>query len=128
MSERDELSEENQTLMREKNNAQEEKSHMETRLTDLEEEKVNFSKVSHFLERTLMEHTDMKNTLDSKLQVYSIRSIRIRSISYIFFQLMFLAISQFLERTLIDHIDMKNRLDSKLQFCYICSIEILSRK
>ena len=40
MSERDELSEENQTLMREKNNAQEEKRRMETRLTDLEEEKV----------------------------------------------------------------------------------------
>ena len=40
MSERDELGEENQTLMREKNNAQEEKRRMEARLTDLEEEKV----------------------------------------------------------------------------------------
>ena len=42
MSERDELSEENSTLMREKNNAIEEKRRMETRLTDLEEEKVIF--------------------------------------------------------------------------------------
>ena len=42
MSERDELGEENQTLMREKNNAQEEKRRMEARLTDLEEEKVWF--------------------------------------------------------------------------------------
>ena len=47
MSERDELSEENSTLMREKNNAVEEKPRMETRLTDLEEEKVtrNFPQI-----------------------------------------------------------------------------------
>ena len=43
MSKRDEPREENQTLMREKNNAQKEKRRMETRLTDLEEEKVNLS-------------------------------------------------------------------------------------
>ena len=39
-NERDELQEENQTLTREKNNAQEEKRRIETRLADLEEEKV----------------------------------------------------------------------------------------
>ena len=39
----------------------------------------SFSKISHFLERILMEHIDMKNSLDSKLQVYSMCSIRIRS-------------------------------------------------
>ena len=41
MSERDELAEETQTLNREKNSAQEEKRRLETRLGDLEEEKVN---------------------------------------------------------------------------------------
>ena len=40
MSERDELAEETQTLNREKNSAQEEKRRLETRLGDLEEEKV----------------------------------------------------------------------------------------
>ena len=45
MNERDELAEETQTLNREKNSAQEEKRRLETRLGDLEEEKVkNFSK------------------------------------------------------------------------------------
>ena len=39
-NERDELQEENQTLTREKNSAQEEKRRIETRLADLEEEKV----------------------------------------------------------------------------------------
>ena len=42
MSERDELAEETQTLNREKNSAQEEKRRLETRLGDLEEEKVKF--------------------------------------------------------------------------------------
>ena len=36
-------------------------------------------KIFHFLERILMEHMDMKNDLDSKIQIYSICSIRIRS-------------------------------------------------
>ena len=39
-NERDELQEENQTLTREKNSSQEEKRRIETRLADLEEEKV----------------------------------------------------------------------------------------
>ena len=39
-NERDELQEENQTLTREKNSAQEEKRRIETRLAELEEEKV----------------------------------------------------------------------------------------
>ena len=38
-----------------------------------------FSNISHFLERILMEHIDMKNSLDSMLQLYSIYSIRTRS-------------------------------------------------
>ena len=46
MSERDELAEETQTLNREKNSAQEEKRRLETRLGDLEEEKVN-SKIKY---------------------------------------------------------------------------------
>ena len=39
----------------------------------------SFLKISQFLERILMEHKDIKNSLDSKLQVYSICSIRINS-------------------------------------------------
>ena len=35
--------------------------------------------ISNFLERIPMEDIDMKNSLNSKLQVYSICSIRIRS-------------------------------------------------
>ena len=44
-------------------------------------EKVCFtnSTISRFLVRILMEHIDIKNSLDSKLQIYSICSIRIRS-------------------------------------------------
>ena len=38
-----------------------------------------FSKISHFLERILMEHIDMKNSLDSQLQIDSLCSIRIHS-------------------------------------------------
>ena len=38
-----------------------------------------FSKISHFLEQVLMEHEDVKSSLDSKLQVYSNCSVRIRS-------------------------------------------------
>ena len=38
-----------------------------------------FSKISFFLERILTEHILMKNSLDSKLQSYSLYSIRIRS-------------------------------------------------
>ena len=38
-----------------------------------------FLTISQILERILMEHIDMKNSLDSKLQIYSICSIRIRS-------------------------------------------------
>ena len=37
------------------------------------------SKILHFLERILMEHIDMKNSLDSKLQFNTTCSIRIRS-------------------------------------------------
>ena len=37
----------------------------------------SFSKISHFLERILMEHIDMKNSLDSKLQIHPLCSIRI---------------------------------------------------
>ena len=32
----------------------------------------NFSTISHFLERILMEHVDIKNSSDSKLQIYSV--------------------------------------------------------
>ena len=39
----------------------------------------SFSKISPFLERILMENILIKNTLDSKLQVYFTYSIRIRS-------------------------------------------------
>ena len=39
----------------------------------------HFSEISHFLERILMEHIDMKNSLESKLHTYSICSIRNRS-------------------------------------------------
>ena len=39
----------------------------------------DFSRISHFLERTLMEYVDIKNRLDSKLDIYCIYSIRIRS-------------------------------------------------
>ena len=42
-NERDELQEENQTLTREKNSSQEEKRRIETRLADLEEEKVHLT-------------------------------------------------------------------------------------
>ena len=42
-------------------------------------ELLGFSKISHFLGRVLIEHIDMKNSLDSKLQIYSICSIRTRS-------------------------------------------------
>ena len=38
-----------------------------------------YSKISHFLERILMEHKDMKNSLDSKLQVCCICFIQICS-------------------------------------------------
>ena len=38
-----------------------------------------FSTISHFLERILIEHIEMKNNLDYKLQIYSVCSIRIRS-------------------------------------------------
>ena len=37
------------------------------------------SKISHFLERILMEHIDKKNSLDSKQQVCRIYFIEIRS-------------------------------------------------
>ena len=37
------------------------------------------SKISRFLERILMEHIDMNNSLDSKLQTYPMCSIRTRS-------------------------------------------------
>ena len=37
-----------------------------------------FLKISHFLERIQIEHIGMKNNLDSKLQIYSTCSIRIR--------------------------------------------------
>ena len=40
---------------------------------------LRFFKISHLLERVLMEHIDMKNNLDSKLQLYSVYSIRILS-------------------------------------------------
>ena len=40
-----------------------------------------FSKISQFLEQFLMEHIDIKVSLDSKLQIDSICSIRIRSIN-----------------------------------------------
>ena len=36
-----------------------------------------FSKIFHFLERVLTEHIELKNSLDSKLQIYFICSIRI---------------------------------------------------
>ena len=38
-----------------------------------------FSKISYFLERVLVEHIDMKDSLDSSLQTCSLCSIRIRS-------------------------------------------------
>ena len=38
-----------------------------------------FSKIFCFIERILTEYIDMKNSLDSQLQIYSICSIRIRS-------------------------------------------------
>ena len=38
-----------------------------------------FLKISHFLDRILIEHKDMKNRSDSKLQIYSIFPIIIRS-------------------------------------------------
>ena len=38
-----------------------------------------FSKISNFQERVLMEHTDMKNSLESKLQTYSKCSKRTHS-------------------------------------------------
>ena len=41
--------------------------------------KFRFSKISRFLERVLMEHISMNNSLDAKLQTCSICSIRIRS-------------------------------------------------
>ena len=37
------------------------------------------SMISHFPERILMEHTGMKNSLDSKVQILSICSVRTRS-------------------------------------------------
>ena len=36
-----------------------------------------FFRITYFLERILMKHIDMENSLDTKLQVYSICSIRI---------------------------------------------------
>ena len=42
----------------------------------------HFSTISHFLERILMEHIDLKKSLDSKLQIYSICFTRIRSRSW----------------------------------------------
>ena len=39
----------------------------------------DFSMISHFLERILIEHINMKNSLDFKLQVCSMCFIRIRS-------------------------------------------------
>ena len=36
-----------------------------------------FSRISHFLERILMEHIDIKRSLDSKLQIYFVCFIRI---------------------------------------------------
>ena len=45
--------------------------------SDLEDQ-VN-SKITHFLEGILMEHIDIKISLDSKLQVYTICSVRIQS-------------------------------------------------
>ena len=38
-----------------------------------------FSKISYVLERILMEHVDIENSLDSKLQIHSICFIKIRS-------------------------------------------------
>ena len=38
-----------------------------------------FSKIYRFLERIPMEHIDIENSLDSKLQIYFTCSIRIRS-------------------------------------------------
>ena len=40
---------------------------------------VSISKISHFLDGILIEHIDTKSSVDSKLQIYSICSIRIRS-------------------------------------------------
>ena len=40
---------------------------------------VTFFKISYFLERIRIEHVEMKNSLDSKLQINSTCSIRIRS-------------------------------------------------
>ena len=42
-------------------------------------EKFDFSTISHFLEWILMEYIGMKPSLDFRLQIYSIHSIRIRS-------------------------------------------------
>ena len=42
-----------------------------------------FSKISHFLELILMEHIDTKNSLDSKLHIYFICSIGIRSRNWV---------------------------------------------
>ena len=40
---------------------------------------VSISKISHFLDGILIEHIDTKSSVDSKLQIYSICSIRTRS-------------------------------------------------
>ena len=37
-----------------------------------------FFKISHLLEQILMEYVDMKNSLDSRLQICSICSVKIR--------------------------------------------------
>ena len=53
-------------------------SHVSKIITDrLELSCCGFSNISHFLERILMEHIDMRNSLDSKLQIYSLCSLEL---------------------------------------------------
>ena len=51
----------------------------DNKLNSITNGKSPFSQISRFLERILMEHIQMKNSLESQLQTDSICSIRIRS-------------------------------------------------
>ena len=85
-----------------------------------------------------MEHIDDKVTSHSKLQISSIRSIRIRSRIIVIFEKPLTGeleiccsgsskISHFLERIRMEHIDSKVSSDCKLQISSICSIRNRSR-